>query len=57
MGTALEDRTTPLIKQVEELHGFLILDMGRAVTQLVQIIKTLEAYAKTGKAGREGAPS
>jgi predicted nucleic acid-binding Zn-ribbon protein len=52
---ALEDRTSPLIKQVEELHGFLIMDMGRAVTQLVQVVKTLEAYAKTGKPGREGA--
>jgi hypothetical protein len=53
---ALEDRTTPLIKQVDELHGFLITDMGRAVIQLVQIVKSLEAYAKVGKAGREGAP-
>jgi hypothetical protein len=51
---ALEDRTAPLIKQVEELQGFLIMDMGRAVAQLVQIIKTLDAYAKAGQAGREG---
>jgi predicted nucleic acid-binding Zn-ribbon protein len=56
---ALEDRTAPLVKQVEELHGFLIMDMGRAVAQLVQIIKTLDAYAKAGQAGqagREGTP-
>jgi hypothetical protein len=51
----LEDRTAPLIKQVEELHGFLITDMGRAVTQLVQIVKALEAYAKVGGPGKEGA--
>jgi len=52
---ALEDRTAPMVKQVEELHGFLITDMGRAVTQLVQIVKALEAYAKVGKSAKEGA--
>ncbi|MGB7769104.1 MAG: hypothetical protein WBN22_09680 [Verrucomicrobiia bacterium] len=51
---ALEDRTAPLIKQVEELHGFLIMDMGRAVTQLVQIVRALQAYAKARASGREG---
>jgi hypothetical protein len=53
---ALEDRTAPLIKRVEELHGFLIMDMGRAVTQLVQIVKALEAYAKVGGSRQEGTP-
>jgi predicted nucleic acid-binding Zn-ribbon protein len=46
---ALEDRAAPMVKQVEELHGFLITDMGRAVSQLVQIVKALEAYAKVGR--------
>ena len=45
---ALEDRTAPMIKQIEEFHGFLTIDMAKAVTQLVQIVKTLEAYTKTG---------
>jgi hypothetical protein len=45
---ALEDRTAPMVKQLEEFHGFLTIDMGKAVTQLVQIVKTLEAYAKSG---------
>lgn len=54
---ALEDRTAPLIKQIEEFHGFLTIDMGKAVTQLVQIVKTLEAYVKTGgPAGGGGQP-
>jgi predicted nucleic acid-binding Zn-ribbon protein len=52
---ALEDRTAPLVKQVEELHGFLITEMGRAVAQLVQIVKALAAYAKVGKPAGEGA--
>jgi hypothetical protein len=52
---ALEDRTAPMVKQIEEFHGFLITDMGRAVTQLVQIVKTLDAYAKAGGSAKEGA--
>jgi hypothetical protein len=52
---ALEDRTAPMVKQIEEFHGFLITDMGRAVTQLVQVIKSLEAYAKVGGPAKEGA--
>ncbi|HEV2434717.1 MAG TPA: hypothetical protein VG077_01845 [Verrucomicrobiae bacterium] len=52
----LEDRTAPMVKQLEEFQGFLTVEMGRAVTQLVQTIKALEAYTKLGDAGREGAP-
>ena len=54
---ALEDRTAPLVKQLEEFHGFLTVDMGKAVTQLVQIVKALDAYAKAGgPAGGEARP-
>ena len=52
----LEDRTAPLVKQVEEFHGFLTVDMGKAVTKLVQIVKALETYAKVGGPGQAGAP-
>jgi hypothetical protein len=45
---ALEDRTAPLVKQLEEFHGFLTIDMGKAVAQLVQIVKALEAYTRAG---------
>jgi len=51
----LEDRTAPMVKQVEEFQGFLTVDMGKAVTQLIQIIKALDAYAKVGKPRPEGA--
>ena len=45
----LENWTEPLVKQVEQLHGFLALDMVKAVAYLAQVVKTLAAYA-------EGAP-
>jgi hypothetical protein len=40
----LEDRAAPLTKQVEQLHGFLIMDMGRAVAYLDQVLNALAAY-------------
>jgi GTP1/Obg family GTP-binding protein len=52
---ALEDRTAPLVKQIEEFHGFLITEMGKAIAQLVQIVQTLDTYTKVGKPSPEGA--
>jgi hypothetical protein len=40
----LDDRAAPLTKQVEQLHGFLITDMGKAVTYLDQILSAVAAY-------------
>lgn len=48
---ALEDRTHPLIKEVESLHTFLVNDMVRAVAYLDQVVKTLEAYADVAPPG------
>jgi hypothetical protein len=42
--TELENRTAPLKKQTEQLHGFLATDMVRAVAYLDQILRTLDAY-------------
>ena len=42
----LENRAQPLIKQIEQLQGFLSNDMMRAVVYLAQVIETLEAYAE-----------
>ncbi len=53
----LEDRTMPLVKQVEEFHGFLTVDMSKAVAQLVQTVKALEAYAKVDRPAPEGTQS
>lgn len=47
----LENRTDPLVKQVTQLHGFLTIDMGRAVAYLVQVVKALEAYADVASPG------
>ena len=43
----MENRTDPLVKQVEQLTGFLTTDMARAVAYLEQVIKALEAYVGT----------
>jgi hypothetical protein len=34
----------PQLKQVEQLRGFLSADMGKAVIELAEIIRKLEAY-------------
>jgi hypothetical protein len=55
----LENRTAPLVKQIEQLHSFLATDMARAVIYLTQIISTLTAYRNTGTPGNSdpGNPS
>ena len=40
----LENRAAPLLKQAEQLQGFLATDMNRAVTHLDQVLTTLAAY-------------
>lgn len=42
----LQNRTEPMVKQIEQLHGFLTTDMARAVAFLGEVIKSLEAYAE-----------
>jgi hypothetical protein len=51
----MENRTDPLTKQVEQLHGFLTTDMARAVAYLAQIVKTLDAYSDVLSPGASGA--
>ena len=40
----LENRAAPLLKQTEQLQGFLATDMARAVAYLDQALKALDAY-------------
>ncbi|MEI6074084.1 MAG: hypothetical protein WCS94_00835 [Verrucomicrobiota bacterium] len=40
----LDHRAAPLLKQTEQLQGFLASDMVRAVTYLDQALKALDAY-------------
>lgn len=49
----LENRSDPLVKQVEQLHNYLSAEMPRAVAQLAQIVRTLDAYAGIA-IGRQG---
>lgn len=50
----LDNRASPLLKEVEQLHGFLTADIPRAVASLAQIIKALEAYAGVSAPRPEG---
>jgi hypothetical protein len=52
----LENRSAPLLKEVEQLHGFLTAEMPKAVAYLAQVVRTLDAYAEAGTpAGGGGA--
>ena len=42
----LQNRADPLVKQIEQLHGFLTSDMGRAVAFLAEAVKILQSYAE-----------
>src|SRR5438445_6135869 len=42
----LDNRSEPLLRMVEQLHGFLSTDMVRATAFLTEMIKTLQAYAE-----------
>src|ERR1035438_2171839 len=43
----LDDQSAPLVKQMEQLHGFLGVEMAKAVAYLEQVLKALEAYQST----------
>ena len=40
----LENKSAPLVKQMEQLHGFLAVDMDKAVAYLDQALTALAAY-------------
>ena len=50
----LENRSEPMVKEIEQLHGYLTTDMGRAVAYLNEIIKSLQAYTDTRSSGLSG---
>ena len=49
----LDNRAAPLMKQISQLHGFLAMDMTRAVAYLDQILRTLDAYRNVGASRSE----
>jgi len=42
----LENRTEPMVKLIDQLHGFLGTEMLKAVQYLNEIVQTLQAYAE-----------
>jgi hypothetical protein len=40
----MTNRTDPLVKQIEQLQGYLATDMEKAVLYLAQVVKALDAY-------------
>jgi chromosome segregation ATPase len=54
-GRELDNRSAPLLKEIEQLHSFLTSEMPRAVAYLGQVVRTLDAYADAGAAGGGGA--
>jgi chromosome segregation ATPase len=51
-GRELENRSAPLLKEVEQLHGFLTAEMPRAVAYLAQAVRALDAYTDAGAPGK-----
>jgi hypothetical protein len=42
----LENRTEPMVKLIEQLHGFLNTEMVKGVQYLGEVVQTLQAYAQ-----------
>jgi predicted nucleic acid-binding Zn-ribbon protein len=52
----LDNKTAPLVKQMEQLHGFLSVEMERAVAYLDQMLTALHAYRSVGAPATSGDP-
>jgi hypothetical protein len=52
----LENRSEPLIKQVDQFQSFVTAEMPRAIAYLTQVIRSLEAYAEIRMGGTAEAP-
>ena len=48
----MESRAEPLLKQIEQFHGYLSTELAKGVVQLGQIVKTLDAYTDTVPLGQ-----
>ena len=49
----LDDRSAPLVKQMEHLHGFLGVEMAKAVAYLDLVLKALDAYKSVAPPGAQ----
>src|ERR1700761_4450710 len=50
----IDQQAAPLMKQVDQLHGFVGIDMGKAVAYLDNILKSLEAYRNMRSTAPDG---
>jgi hypothetical protein len=50
----MESRAEPLLKQLEQIHGYLATELSKGAVQLAQIVKTLDAYTDTVPLGQGG---
>jgi len=48
----METRAEPLLKQLEQFHGYLTTELVKGTVQLAQIVKTLDAYTDTVPLGQ-----
>lgn len=53
----LENRCEPLLKMVDQLHGFLTSDLAKAVAHLAQSVKALDAYTGVAMPGGSAGPA
>jgi len=48
----LDNRSAPLLKEVEQMHGFLTSEIPRATAYLSQVVRALDAYTDAGAPGK-----
>jgi hypothetical protein len=53
----LENRSEPLVRQVDQLHGFITGEMVKATSFLTEVLKSLQAYAEMKTPGLQPASS
>jgi hypothetical protein len=53
----LENRSAPMLKEIEQLHSFLTAEMPKAVAYLSQVVRALDAYTEAGASGKSGEPA
>jgi len=50
----IDNRSEPLVKQVDQFQSFVATEMPRAIAYLTEVIRTLEAYADIKMGGGAG---
>jgi chromosome segregation ATPase len=44
----LDNRSSPMLKEVDQLHSFLTGEIPKAIAYLAQVVRALDAYADAG---------